>query len=264
MGNSLKFLSLILCTVMLYLLSVTVVYPNLIGNTVSNRSDRGIGTIEDLYKLTGRNNLSTDVTEQTDQPGAKQGQTETQWFQIIGLSSILSGVTSAIVSAIFNYRLTLKQIRLNHTNTLNQIDKQITLNQNNTMTQIKANHANSLVQIKAESDNAISEMKKATLLAELKERLNLYASMIYFLRKIENNGATTTPEKDKMLSETDSLVRSKIYLLDSKIADGWLRLDGDYLNRQATGTLMEILVKEYNTEIIPIYNQTTGNSLKPI
>lgn len=171
----------------------------------------------------------------------------TPWYQVIGIASIISGGVSAGLTALFNYRITLKQIQENH---------------NSALKELKEGHKYDLEQLKETYKNAIDEMKKDKLMQEIKEQRILYASLISRLSKIKKIENQTHLEAS--LEEIDLLIKDKYHLLSSESMEKWLAVFPDYSKLEELDELITELKKEYNSIIITNYKDIFGFEIKPI
>jgi hypothetical protein len=95
-------------------------------------------------------------------------------------------------------------------------------------------------------------MKYERQINVIQDRLNIYASFLFYLKKLRE------------LLNIDSLIGSKLYLLSPDMITGWVQLDKDYRNGNAINRLFETIISEYNNKILDEYKEITGISLLPL
>jgi hypothetical protein len=108
-------------------------------------------------------------------------------------------------------------------------------------------------------------MKHEKQLNEIHDKLSLYASFTFDLKRLrEINWTSPPPEQhklDKIAEDIGSLIRPKFYLLGPKVIREWLEVNKDYRNQNSIRDLIEALREEYNTEIRAKYREFIGFDL---
>ena len=193
--------------------------------------------------------------------------TTIDWYTILGTIVGISGLLSVGLTAVINHFLTKKQLKTQHKNTMKQIETQLKTQHNNEVTQLNLGFANTINQLK--------EQRQVELILD---KLNLYSSFIYHLKKMTTatafkTGIEPTDQISDTIHEIDSLLKTKFHLLSSNTRTGknpiieWMEVRGDHRNLYQTNrpqfevrvnSLRQTLVDEYNQEIIPQIEQITG------
>jgi len=208
--------------------------------------------------------------------------TTIDWYTILGTIVGISGLLSVGLTAVINHFLTKKQLKTQHKNTMKQIETQLKTQHKNTMkqieTQLKTQHNNEVTQLNLGFANTINQLKEQRQVELILDKLNLYSSFIYHLKKMTTatafkTGIEPTDQISDTIHEIDSLLKTKFHLLSSNTRTGknpiieWMEVRGDHRNLYQTNrpqfevrvnSLRQTLVDEYNQEIIPQIEQITG------
>lgn len=173
---------------------------------------------------------------------------EIGWYQIAQLS-LISGAVSALISALFNFKIAIKQIEANRVH----FEKEI---------------RNDRDKMFKEFMLTMRQIKEGRYANVIESKLNLYAKFIYNLKNdliaIQSEGGSDFEKIDKITEDTDLMLQDKFYLLSTRVVEKWLSAKEDLANESAVTDLKKELEDEYNNEILPIYNQLIGGKLRPI
>lgn len=184
-------------------------------------------TVDELRNITNNNDMKPVQSESIE------------WSQLVTLVGA-TGLISVVGSGIFNRYNTNKQLKEQQNNALRQLDRQ--------------------------REDAITLVKRDRQIAEIQDKLNLYAAFTFdlkVLRELMRNSACN--QLDIRLNEIqkniDLLIRPKFYLLGPEIIRGWLEVNRDYRNLNSVRKLLDSLITEYNTKIRPRYLELIGTDL---
>jgi hypothetical protein len=188
-------------------------------------------------------NIQT-IGKQTDSIG---------WDKIITLAGA-TGIISILGTGLFSRYNTKKQLEIQQKNILKQIE-------------IQQNNAISLLQ--SQLDKTIKEMQHERQLDGIQERLNLYASFVFILKRLRElilHSPSVSQEKlNKIEEEINSLIGVKFYLLGPIVVTRWLKLNDELIRNNAEVTsiksLIDQLILEYNKEIREQYNELIGTEI---
>jgi len=216
-----------------------------------------------IFLLFGLSQISQPSVGQTNKAESTVGDWIKEVGTIIGVSSVISGGISAVV----NHFFTKRQIKAQHENAMNQLQSEL-----------KTQHDNAVAQLKIEFDHTISQLKEQRQVEMIQDKLNLYSSFIYHLKKMTTAtafriGTEPVDQITETIHEIDALLKTKFYLLSSNTNTGknpimeWMEIRGDHRNlynmrrldfENQVNHLRQTLVEEYNQEIIPEIEQITG------
>lgn len=197
---------------------------------------------------------SNNSQNQVNQTGNHETKLESiGWDKIILLIGA-TGIISAVSTGLFNKYNTNKQLEKQQENTLKQIDKQ---------------QQNALSILARQLENTIKQMEYDRKLKELQEKLNLYATFSFDLKRLREllkNAQKFTlkiprEEVNEIAKQIGLLIRPKFYLLGSTVVQKWLELNRDYTIQVAIQELIDSLMYEYNTDIKIKYKELTGSEL---
>jgi len=225
------------------------------------------------------------------------GSNTIDWYTLLVTILGVSGLISAGASAAINHFFTKKQIKTQHDNSMKELDTQLKTQHDNTMTQLdtqlktqhdntmkeldtqlKTQHDNTMNQLNAGFANTVNQLKEQRQVQLIQDKLNLYSSIIYYLKKMPTSpgGKSGIPPDDRIIeniNKIDSIVQTKFYLLSSITNAGanplmeWMTLSGKFSEIYSNSSLefedrvtklRIMLLDEYNNEIIPEIEQITG------
>ena len=165
--------------------------------------------LDTTYSQTG-----SDLGDQTNQNSGKQTDSGSMgWVELVALVGG-TGAISALGTGIFN-----------RYNTKSQLKEQ----QKNMLEQIKVQQKNAISILGPQLEKTVKETAHNIQLNEIQDRLNLYASFTFDLKRLrELIRNATSPEQDKLNKIADdigSLIRPKFYLLSPEVVNGWLEVN---------------------------------------
>lgn len=178
----------------------------------------------------------------------------TSWNEIL-LSGAIAATISAAISAIVNYKVTLKQIQSNHDTSMNEL---------------KSNHENAMKQLSANYENTLQQSRLEKQAQVIEEKLNLYSAFLYQLKMLMSNrdqylGIDGMNNLEKAFHEIDSLLSTKFYLLNTQAINDWVQIRGNYMNlstndlQNALYLIRDKLRQEYNHHILMEFKNISGN-----
>jgi hypothetical protein len=138
------------------------------------------------------------VTYQDDALAQNSGTSPTSpdWFQIL-ISGITAAIFSAGISALVNYKVTLKQIQGNY---------------NTAMDQLKVNHENTMKQLEANYIRTMEQLKQERQVEVIRDKLNFYSFFLYQLKKVMSSvtfqaGGEDIGKITNTFNEIDSMLK---------------------------------------------------------
>ena len=215
----------------------------------------GMTTLLLFFSLaeTSFSQTDSDIGDQTSQNNDNQTESSSLgWEELVALVGG-TGAISAVSTGVFNRYNTKSQLKNQQENMLAQIDKQ---------------QQNAISLLRLELDKTMKETIHDKQLNEIQDRLNLYASFTFDLKRlrelIRNSRSVQQDKLDKIAEDIRLLIRSKFYLLSPEVVSGWLEVNKNYVNLNSIKSLIDRLVLEYNTEIRAKYNKLIGSDLPMI